>query len=707
MSEINEKPSDSLGDSRNTCARWIQELKLYEKEFKKWEKRAEKVGAKYASEAKGSDDSDDSLSNGGSGYNIFWSNINVLGPALYARQPVVQIERRHKDKDPLSRLTSETWERATGFESKNEDFNGIMNEVVLDYLITARGTARIMFDVETASAIDEMTGQPIEQIVKEAVPTQYIYPKDFRHQPGRVWEEVSWVAFRSYLNKDELAARGFPEDLPMTHKPKGMEDDNSEHGEQFGKAVIWEIWDKGTKKVYWLCEGYDQLCDEKDDPYHLSGFFPCPKPLYATRKRGTLIPVPDYDICAGQYREADSLTQRIKMLTSALRVAGVYDASMSELDRLLSEATENRLIPVQNWSFLAEKGGIDGVISWLPIQQIAEVLMRLYEARDHIIAEIYEITGLSDIVRGNSNANETATAQQIKGNFATLRLGARQQDVQRFARDLLAMKAEIIAEHYQPETIRQISGYDQILEANIQDPQEFEAIVQLLRNDPARTYRIDIETDSTIAVDEQQQKEKANEYLTAVGGFMQQVLMVAQQAPEFMPFMGETLKYTARQYRAGRALEGVLEQSIDQFNQAMSQPPPEAPPDPKMMELQQKAQQQQAQMQLDQQKMTMDTQTKEQELQLKAEEIRLNAQLRMAELSSANTETVKDLSEDAGEVAATPVAPPAQPITLNINVSPGRKRVTLGPIDPITGMRTGEVIEEPNDEPMIPGVIGG
>lgn len=708
MPEITEKPSDSENDTRALAARWIQELKLYEKEFKRWEKRVDKVAAKYAAEAKGSGDDSDFLGDSGSSFNIFWSNINVLGPALYARQPVIQIERRHKDKDVLSRLTSQTWERATAFEAKNEDFSGIMNEVVLDYLIGARGTARVVFDLETSKVpADPALGLPeFELVSKEAVPTQYVYPKDFRHQPGRTWEEVEWVAFRSYLNRDQLDKRGFPKDLPLTHKPKGADDDRPEYAEKFGKAVIWEIWDKATKRVIWICEGYDHLCDIKEDPYGLDGFFPCPKPLYATRKRGSLVPVPDYDICQAQYKELDLLSQRIKLLTSALRVAGVYDASMTELDRLLSESTENRLIPVQNWAFLAEKGGIDGVISWMPIQQVAEVLIRLYDARDRVLGEIYEITGLSDIVRGNSDANETATAQQIKGNFATLRLQSRQQDVQRFARDLLAMKAEIIAEHFQPDTIRRISGFDQIAEVNPEDPTQFEQVIALLRDDPSRTYKIEIETDSTIAIDEQAAKEKANEYLQAVGGFMQQVLAVAQTAPEFMPFMGETLKYTARQYRAGRSLEGVLEQSIDQFQEALMQPPPEQPPDPKMIEVQQKDALEQQKLALEQEKIGGDMAKQIQDLQFKLAELQLQLQMKDAQIqATAAQHQFTTMQSEAAE--APEPAPQAQPITLNLNVTPGRKKVILGPIDPVTGVRTGEVIEEPVEEPIAPGGLIG
>jgi hypothetical protein len=268
------------------------------------------------------------------------------------------------------------------------------------------------------------------------------------------------------------------------------------------------------------------------------------------------------------------------------------------------------------------------------------------------------------------------------------------------------MKAEIIAEHFQPETIRQISGFDQIAEVNPEDPAQFEAVIQLLRDDPSRTYKIEIETDSTIAIDEQAAKEKANEYLAAVGGFMQQVLSVAQVAPEFMPFMGETLKYTARQYRAGRSLEGVLEQSIDQFQQALSQPPPEPPPDPKMVEVQQKGELEQQKLALEQQKIGGDQAMQIQELQFKLAELQLQLQMKDAQIqATAAQHQFTTMQSEAAE--APEPAPQAQPITLNLNVTPGRKKVILGPIDPVTGVRTGEVIEEPVEEPIAPGGLIG
>ncbi len=72
--------------------------------------------------------------------------------------------------------------------------------------------------------------------------------------------------------------------------------------------------------------------------------------------------------------------------------------------------------------------------------------------------DLYEITGISDIVRGQTSASETATAQQIKGQFATLRLDNNQKDVARFSKDLVVIMTEVIAKHFSLDTIKQVSG---------------------------------------------------------------------------------------------------------------------------------------------------------------------------------------------------------------------------------------------------------
>src|SRR6185503_7736115 len=100
----------------------------------------------------------------------------------------------------------------------------------------------------------------------------------------------------------------------------------------------------------------------------------------------------------------------------------------------VDEGTENRLIPVEDWPAWADKGGLKEFIQWMPIQQVAETLIQLYDARDKVKATLYEITGIGDIMRGNTQPTETATAQLLKTNFVTRRVQPQQKDVARLAR---------------------------------------------------------------------------------------------------------------------------------------------------------------------------------------------------------------------------------------------------------------------------------
>jgi len=88
------------------------------------------------------------------------------------------------------------------------------------------------------------------------------------------------------------------------------------------------------------------------------------------------------------------------------------------LQRLLTEGDNNTLIPVDKWMAFSEKGGLQGSIQLLPLEVIAATLINLYTAHKNVTDQIYEITGISDIIRGQTSASETATAQQIKGQYA-------------------------------------------------------------------------------------------------------------------------------------------------------------------------------------------------------------------------------------------------------------------------------------------------
>jgi hypothetical protein len=348
-----------------------------------------------------------------------------------------------------------------------------------------------------------------------------------------------------------------------------------------------------------------KILDSRDDPLQLENFFPCPKPLYATLTNESLVPVPDYTLYQDQANELDVLSDRIKGLIDALKVRGVYDAASPELARLFTEGDNNTLIPVKNYAAFAEKGGLGGAVDMVDLSPIANALNMAYTGMQQVKNQIYDITGISDIIRGASVASETATAQQIKGQYATLRLKTYQDEVALFASELMRIKAQIICQHFQPETLLKIGGAELLNDA---DKPLIPQALQLLQNNPMRTFRVEVATDSMLYMDEQQEKADRVEFLAATSSFLERAIQSAQLAPELVPLMIDLLKFGVTGYRVGRTIEGQIDNVADNIKQQMSLPKPPPPPSPDEIKAQTEQAKMQAELQLEQMRMQLDAQ---------------------------------------------------------------------------------------------------
>jgi hypothetical protein len=487
-----------------------------------------------------------------------------------------------------------------------------------------------------------MDAEPQEEIDYECAPTDYVHWKDFGHSVARTWEEVTQVWRWVYMTREALIER-FGEEvgnkIPLDAGPES----NKQYGQNnrdFTRAKICELWDLETEKVYWFSKTSGRIIDERDDPLGLENFFPCAKPLYATMTSDTLVPVADFVLYQDQAQELDILTDRIDGLVKALRIRGVYDASQPALQRLLTEGDNNTLIPVDKWMGFSEKGGLKGSIDILPIDQISAALLQCYRARDEIKAQIYEITGISDIVRGQTAASETATAQQIKGQYAGLRLRSMQEDVALFASELIRLKAQIICSKFQPETIIQYAAAAQMSEA---DKQLVPEALMLIKDKVLRNFRVEVAADSLVQIDENQNKRDRVEFLQAMGGFLSQALPMGQQAPELVPMLVDMVKFGMSAYKQAAPIEGTIDQAMEQLKQKQaqsSQQPPQPDPETVKMQMQQQSDQMRAQTdmqieqfkaqntaQLEQQKQQYEMAIKQQEIEMKERYERWKAEL--------------------------------------------------------------------------------
>ena len=634
----------------HTYEDWYNCIAQYERTFKEWEGRSDKIVKRYRDEQR-------SRNNPTARFNILWSNVQTITPAIFARLPRPDVSRRFRDNDPIGRVASTMLERALEYEIEHYgDYASAMKQTVQDRLLGGRGTAWVRYephivgemagmgedapddgfqvteDIDEAETEGGIYRENAERIEYECAPVDYVNWRDFGLTVARTWEEVTAVWRKVYMGRPALVER-FGEELggkiPLDTKPETSKTFNEKMGEGAKEAVIYEIWDKTTGQVLWLSKSMGKILDVRDDPLQLENFWPCPKPMFSTLTTDSLIPVPDFALYQDQARQLDTLADRIDGFIQALKVRGVYDAAEPSLSRLFTEGENNALLPVKNYAAFSEKGGMQGAINLVDISPIAQGLQMAYQAMEQVKGQIYEIIGIADIQRGQTDPNETLGAQIIKSNNASGRLKTMQHDVVNFATALLQIKAQIICQHFTDDTIIKISGAMQL---SPQDQALIPQALQLLKDEPAKNFRIEVTTDSMIYQDEEQEKADRMQFLQAMGGFLQQAIPAAQATPEITPMMMEMLKFGVTAFKAGKGLEGLIDETADKFrNQAKMMEGQPKPPSPEMQKLEMQAQLEQAkmqnQMQIEQAKMQMQMELEKAKQEYQAQENTLKFQL--------------------------------------------------------------------------------
>jgi hypothetical protein len=618
----------------HTYQDWYNCISQYERTFKEWEGRADKIVKRYRDDQR-------SRNNPNAKFNILWSNVQTITPAVFARLPRPDVSRRFRDNDPIGRVASMMLERALEYEIEHYgDYASAMKQAVQDRLLGGRGTSWVRYEPHIVGEMaDEAEGAPDdgyqitedideaeteggihrenqERIEYECAPVDYVHWRDFGLTVARTWEEVTAVWRKVYMGRPALVER-FGEELggqiPLDTKPESSKTFAEKMGEGSHEAVIYEIWDKTSGEVIWLSKSMGKILDTRADPLQLENFWPCPKPMFSTLTTDSLVPVPDFVLYQDQARQLDTLADRIDGFIQALKVRGVYDAAEPSLARLFSEGENNALLPVKNYAAFSEKGGLVGAINLVDIKPIAEGLNMAYQAMEQVKGQIYEIMGIADIQRGQTDPNETLGAQIIKSNNASGRLKTMQHDVVNFATALLQIKAQIICQHFTDDTIVKISGAQQL---SPQDQALIPQALQLLKNEPAKNFRIEVTSDSMIYQDEQQEKQDRVEFLQAVSSFMQSAIPVATTSPELTPLLMEMLKFGVTAFKAGKGMEGLIDETADKFRQQAKQLEGQPkPPTPEQQKMQMQMQVEQAKIQAEQQKMQMQQQIEQSKIQ--------------------------------------------------------------------------------------------
>lgn len=636
-------------------------------------------------------------------FNILYSNTETLAPALYNNLPRPVVQRRFKDEDPIGKVGSEVIQRSLEFLLDNDlgnypSFDDMMQQSVLEALVPGRGVVRFKYDASFAEVAREEQAEATEGKVEETKVTEEVSYETvcgevvpwnrFRHGYAKQWKDVPWVSFEHFMTKEELE-KNFGElglRVPLTISGQASENLSEEEGEDKklddaeGAKLghVFEIWDKDERKVLFIAPALPEtFLREVDDPLGLSGFFPMPKPLSFFGKIRSLVPVPLYLAYEEQAKELNRITVRINKIINALKVRGFYDSTLEGLEKVL-QAEDNVLVPAENVAAMQQGQTLEKAIWLMPLEKLIAVLQQLYVQRQQVKQVIYEITGISDILRGASVASETATAQNIKNQWGTLRLKRMQKLVGKFVRDSLRVMAEIACTKLSPETLSQMTGLQyptaeqkaqaqsilQQMQASLPPgtpppPQaqelmtiaakpSWQDITSMLSNDLQRTYHIDIETNSTVDAEATEDKQNIGEFLNAVAQFLNGVGPLVMQG--VMPFEAakSILLAVTRRYRFGTEVEEQI--------RAMQPPKPQgqdgAGEAAAKAKLELETSQQEAK--LKQQEMLLDFNLKKMESEFKMQELQRKSELALAQHKAKMQQMALQAQQRAAQAAMPP-----------------------------------------------------
>jgi hypothetical protein len=575
-------------------AAWIDRIKRAEKRDSSWRKAAERAETAYLvdDEGDGADVPE---------FNILHANVETLRPNIYNSTPSPDIRARHNSDDDVAKRGADILERAIAAMIDDDRLDAEEEAVVLDAEVAGRGVLRLRYDLQ-----EDVSGQPVNELVVY----ENVAWRDYLEGDARRWSDVPWVAFGHYISEDR---REQIED-PEIAKHYTQDDADPEREEK--TVRVWEIWCKEKREVLFVVEDSARVLSIKPDPFGLQGFFPMPQPVQPITATGKRTPVCPYSVYEKQAGELDRITKRIRGIVSGLKVRGLIAGGIEDVQELAALG-DNQLKPVANVENLMAAGGLEKAVMWWPVETAVAVLRELFLQRDQVKQTIYEITGISDIVRGQGQASETATAQEIKARAGSLRVKHRQRLVERHVRDTFQITAEIMAKKWEPASIERASGM------------RLDEQTAMLLKDPAAWYRIDVESDSTIRADMMRNREEMARFLEGTGQFFSTMAPLAQSDPSLVEPMTQMYSSFARQYNLGAEAEAALDRMAEAARQAAGQPKP----NPEMEKIQ-------AEMQLKQQEAAF----KAQELEIRKVEAR--AQMQAAEFDRKQA-TVKAMTERA------------------------------------------------------------
>lgn len=634
-------------------------------------------------------------------FSILYSNTETLLPAVYNSRPIPIVTRRFKDADPVGKCVAEVSTRTLKYliDCEDEDydtFDELMPAAVLDGLVTNRGVTRFKFSPGKDGYAESVCGEAVRW-------------DKFFHGYARTWKKVPWIGFEWDMTEEEVL-QNFGAKINRMEFNFSDQSDESENARSETKEEltgvrtykVYEIWNKEDRTVLFVSPCYKKgILRKVKDPLGLVSFYPIPKPLNFMRKITTLVPTPLYEHYKSQAKELNELTRRLKAIIRAVKYRGFYNSTIDAIEKML-EADDNTFIPVENVAALGENPNLSHTIWVTPVNELVQTAQSLYQQREQCKQVIYEITGVSDILRGASVASETATAQNIKNQWGTLRLKRMQKEVQRYCRDALSIILEIAAAKFDTETFIQMTGLPfftqekkqqlemmgqqvaQQAQAQGQQPPQippevqiamkaptWEEITAALKDDTVRMYKTDIETNSTLDAEAAQDKQDIAELMTALSQLLNAIGPLVEKG--IMPFdIAKGMMLTiSRRYNFGSQLEDALngmtapQPQEDEGSKADAEVA-KIEAQAKIQEIQMKMQMEKEKHQMEMAKLQEEAKISQMELEIKRQELELQKQSLAAKTQAEGLKHQQRIQQIQAAALAKQSAPSKEPANATV-----------------------------------------
>lgn len=573
--------------------------------------------------------------------NAWWFLIESLLPAYYSSTPKVEIGLRKNAGGTIYQLVSTGLERSTQYGlDEYFDFDNVGLGAARSFLLTGRAVLWARYEADIEDKLIEVSVRQTETGLVDSFGTPYkisddveledtengliarqlrkakneeravldlVSTYDYLESDARTEDEITWKARRAYMTEEQVESM-FGSDmvkkLNFDSFPESATRDRYKNRSQYdGKAELWEIHCEESGKVYWhQAKGEKSIIESGDPALKFEDFYPC-EVINSTLSPDSTIPVSDYTHAKDQILEVERLTSRIHSTIISIRSNALYDATMGkEVEDILKG--DLRMIPVKNWpSYKGARGGLANGTEFLNIDPYIKALSTLVESRELALQKLYEIMKCSELLRGTSDPRKTATANRLENQWSSMQLIVRQNQFAKFIGKSIAKVGAIIAQQFSDERLLETGDVQSLIQSAIagspeaQDPMMAEQLAQsmtaqyleICRNNVERCYRIEISSDSMVAIDEAQERKDATDLMASAGGFFDQMKSMVEQYPSLAPFAVELFKYTIRRYKGGKELEPIFTtalQSVSQLAQVKQQQAAQTPPDPKMMEIQ-------------------------------------------------------------------------------------------------------------------------